>query len=191
MLDYIWGGMVLLGVVIAAFTGRMQDVSNAAINSAKDAITLAITMLGIISMWTGLMRIAEKSGLVQMLSKKMMPLLRFLYPEIPKNSKAFGPISTNMIANILGLGWAATPAGLEAMQELQKLNRDKTKASKSMAMFMIVNMSSLQLVTMNIIAYRSQYESANPSEIIGPGILATIVSTIVGVLFAKIAERWS
>ncbi len=191
MLDYIWGGMVLLGVVIAAFTGKMQDVSNAAINSAKDAITLAITMLGIISMWMGLMRIAEKSGLVASLSKRMMPVMRFLFPDIPKNSKAFGPISTNMIANVLGLGWAATPAGLEAMQELQKLNTDKTRASKSMCMFMIINMSSLQLVTMNIVAYRSQYESANPSEIIGPGILATIVSTVAGVIFAKIAERWS
>ncbi len=191
MLDYIWGGMVLLGVVVAAFTGRMQEVSNAAINSAKDAITLAITMLGIISMWMGLMRIAEKSGLVASLSKRMMPLLRFLFPEIPKNSKAFGPISTNMIANVLGLGWAATPAGLEAMQELQKLNPDKSRASRSMCMFMIINMSSLQLVTMNIVAYRSQYDSANPSEIIGPGILATIVSTLAGVIFAKIAERWS
>ncbi len=188
MLNYIWGFMVLLGIVVAAFTGKMQDISNAAITSSKDAVTLAITMLGIISMWTGLMKIAEKSGLIKMLSRKMMPILMFLFPEIPKGSKALNHISTNIIANILGLGWAATPAGLLAMEELQKLNKEKERASRSMCMFMIVNMSSLQLVSMNIIAYRSQYESINPSEIIGPGILATVVSTIVGVLFAKMAE---
>ncbi len=190
MLSYIWGTMILVGIIVAAFSGTLGEVSNAAINSSKDAITLAITMLGILSMWTGFMKIAEKSGMLNALSRRMRPLLRFLFPDLPKDSAALNHISTNMIANILGLGWAATPAGLMAMNELQKLNKEKDKASKSMCMFMIVNMSSLQLVSMNIIAYRSQYGSLNPQEIIAPGILATIVSTVVGIVFVKIAERW-
>jgi len=135
------------------------------------------------------MRIAERAGLVDMLSEKMSPFLRFLFPEIPPGHKAFKYISTNFIANVLGLGWAATPAGLKAMEQLQILNPRKDTASKSMCMFMIINMSSLQLVTMNIIAYRSQYHSANPSEIIGPGLAATLCSTIAAVTFGKILEK--
>lgn len=190
MLNYVWSGMILLGILVAAFTGKMPDVTNAAISSSKEAVTLCITMLGVISMWTGLMKIAEKAGLIDALSKKMTPFLHFLLPEIPKGHKSMQYISTNFIANILGLGWAATPAGLKAMEELQKLNRNKNTASKSMCMFMIINMSSLQIVSMNIIAFRAQYNSANPSEIIGPGLLATLVSTISGVLACKLLERW-
>jgi spore maturation protein A len=167
----------------------MQEVTNAIIDSAKSAVTLCITMLGVMSMWTGLMRIAEKAGLIESLSNKMMPALRWLFPEIPKNHVAFRHIATNFIANILGLGWAATPAGLKAMNELQSLNRDSNTASDSMCMFMIINMSSLQLVTMNIIAFRSQYNSANPSEIIGPGLIATLGSTVAGVLAALLLRK--
>ncbi len=189
MLNYLWAGMILLGICVAAITGKLPEITNAAINSSKEAVTLCITMLGIMSMWTGLMKIAEKSGLITSLSNKMMPLLKYLFPDLYKNPKALNYISTNMIANMLGLGWAATPAGLKAMEEMQKVNIKKNEASKSMCMFMIINMSSLQLITVNIIAFRSQYESANPSEIIGPGILATLITTIVGVLFAKVCER--
>jgi len=189
MLNYIWGTMILAGIAVAAVNGRLQDVTNAAIESAKDAVMLCVTMLGVMSMWTGLMRIAERAGLVDMLSEKMSPFLRFLFPEIPPGHKAFKYISTNFIANVLGLGWAATPAGLKAMEQLQILNPRKDTASKSMCMFMIINMSSLQLVTMNIIAYRSQYHSANPSEIIGPGLAATLCSTIAAVTFGKILEK--
>ncbi|MDR1001083.1 MAG: nucleoside recognition protein [Clostridiales bacterium] len=189
MLNYIWGGMIVIGLVVGGITGRMQEVTNAIIDSAKSAVTLCITMLGVMSMWTGLMRIAEKAGLIESLSNKMMPALRWLFPEIPKNHVAFRHIATNFIANILGLGWAATPAGLKAMNELQSLNRDSNTASDSMCMFMIINMSSLQLVTMNIIAFRSQYNSANPSEIIGPGLIATLGSTVAGVLAALLLRK--
>ncbi len=191
MLNYIWGGMVLIGIIVAAFNGTMGDVSNAAINSAKEAVTLAITMLGVVSMWTGLMKIAERSGIITYLSKKMTPFLTYLFPDIPKGNKSLSHIATNMIANVLGLGWAATPAGLMAMDELQKINKKKDRASKSMCMFMIVNMSSLQLISINIITFRSQYGSANPAEIIAPGILATLVSTVVGIAFVKVAEVFS
>jgi spore maturation protein A len=183
--------MILIGIAVAAVTGRLQDVTNAAIESAKDAVMLCVTMLGVMSMWTGLMRIAERAGLIDMLSEKMAPLLRMLFPDIPRGHKALKHISTNFIANILGLGWAATPAGLKAMDELQGLNSRKDTASRSMCMFMIINMSSLQLVTMSILAYRSQYNSANPSEIIGPGLIATLVSTLIGVIAGKFFERGS
>ncbi len=189
MLNYLWGIMILIGVMVAAFTGKMPDVTNAALNSSKDSVQLCITMLGIMCMWTGLMKIAEKAGLIDTLSSKMMPLLKFLFPDIPKNHKAFKYIATNMIANMFGLGWAATPAGIMAMKEMQTLNKTKDVASKSMCMFMIVNMSSLQLVSVNIIAFRTQYESISPSEIIAPGLIATIVSTIVGVITVKICEK--
>jgi spore maturation protein A len=191
MLNYIWGGMILIGLVVAAFTGRLQDVTNEAINSSKDAVMLCVTMLGIMSMWTGLMKIAEKSGLIEVLSNKLSPALKFLFPDIPKDHLAMKHIATNFIANILGLGWAATPAGLMAMEEMQKLNPKKDTASRSMCTFLIINMSSLQLVTMNILAYRSQYNSKNPSEVIGPGIITTIISSIASVIFCKAAERRS
>lgn len=190
MLNYLWSGMILLAIVVAAFTGNMAELTNEAIRSAKDAVTLCITMLGVLSMWTGLMRVADCAGLIQALSKKLKPLLRFLFPDLPRNHPAFNYISTNFIANILGLGWAATPAGLKAIESLQTLNPQKDTATRSMRMFMIVNMSSLQIVSMNIIAYRTQYQSKNPSEIIGPGLLATLVSTAAGILFCKLLERW-
>lgn len=188
MLNYLWGAMIFIGILVAAFNGKMPEVTNGAIDSAKEAVSLAITMLGIMSMWTGIMKIGEKAGLIKSLSDKMKPFLCWLFPTVPKNHKAMEYISANVIANILGLGWAATPAGISAMKELQKLNRDKSRASVPMCMFMIFNMSSLQLVSINIIAYRSQYNSQNPSEIIGPGIVTTLISTLAAVIFAKIME---
>ena len=189
MLNYLWGGMILTGIVLAAFNGSMPEITNTAISSSEEAVTVCLKMLGIISMWTGLMKIAEQSGLIQSLSRKMLPLLKFLFPELPANSKALQYISTNIIANVLGLGWAATPAGLKAMSEMQKLNLNKAVASKSMCMFMVINMSSLQLITVNLLSYRALYQSGNPSEIIAPGLFATCLSTIVGVLFVKLFER--
>lgn len=179
--------MILVGITAALFTGNMPEVTNAVVESSKEAVTVCITMLGILSMWMGLMRIAEDAGLIAALSRKMRPVLRFLFPKLPKGCKALEYISTNMLANMLGLAWAATPAGLKAMDELQKLNAKKDTASDEMCMFMIINMSSIQLVTVSIIAWRAQYHSANPSEIIGPGIAATAFSTVIAVLFAKIA----
>lgn len=188
MLNYLWGAMIFIGIVVAAFTGNMAEVTNGAINSAREAVSLAITMLGVMSMWTGIMKIGEKAGLIKSLAKKMQPFLHWLFPTVPQGHKAMEYISTNVIANVLGLGWAATPAGISAMKELQKLNRNKERASVPMCMFMIFNMSSLQLVSINIIAYRSQYNSQNPSEIIGPGIVTTLISTLAAVIFAKIME---
>jgi spore maturation protein A len=181
--------MILISVIIAAFTGNMNELTNAAINSAKDAVTLCITMLGVLSMWTGLMKVAENAGLIRALVRRLKPALGYLFPDIPANHPAFDHIATNFIANALGLGWAATPAGLKAIAALQTLNAKKEIATRSMCMFMVVNMSSLQIVSVNIIAYRVQYNSANPSEVIGPGLLATLISTAAGIIFCKCMEK--
>ncbi|MCL2570990.1 MAG: nucleoside recognition protein [Defluviitaleaceae bacterium] len=191
MLNYIWGGMILLAIIVAAFTGNIPALTSAAIESAREAVMLCITILGVLSMWTGLLTVADKAGLVQSLSRKSKPILRYLFPDLGQDHPAHEPIATNFIANILGLGWAATPSGLQAMKVMQKYNREKDTASRSMRMFMVINMSSLQLVTISVVAYRAQYGSVNPSEIIGPGLLITIATTIVAVVFCKILERFN
>lgn len=191
MLNYLWGFMIIIGVIVGVLTGRISDVSTSAINSAKEAISLCITMLGIVAFWTGIMQIAKKAGLVDKLTHLLRPLLRLLFPTIPKGHIAEEYISANIIANILGLGWAATPMGLKAMVELKKLNQESDTASCDMCTFLIINISSLQLIPVNIIAYRSQYGSINPAEILGLAIAATTVSTIFGIIFSIVARKLS
>ena len=134
MLNYLWGGMMMLGIVYAAFTGRMPDITNAALDSSKEAITLCITMIGIMSFWVGLMEIATKAGIIEQLSRKLKPLIHFLFPNLPDNHPAATHITTNIIANILGLGWAATPAGLNAMEELKNLTAANTTSREKCAL---------------------------------------------------------
>ena len=201
MLNYLWAGMIIIGVIYAAFTGRLPDVTNAALDSSKEAITLCITMMGVMSFWVGLMEIATEAGIIRYLSRKLRPVIRFLFPELPAKHPAEEHITTNIIANILGLGWAATPAGLRAMEELGKLEEDRRRgrlpgpvrargvASNEMCTFLIINISSLQLIPVNVIAYRSQYGSVNPAGIVGAGIVATAVSTGVAIVFCKIMDR--
>ena len=201
MLDILWAGMLLTGILYGALTGNMNEVTDAALSSAKEAVSLCITMAGIVAMWVGVMQIARSSGLVDRMTKGMQPLLRFLFPWIPKEHRAMEFISANMIANFLGLGWAATPFGLKAMEELGNLEeerrqgkalgnvREKGIASNEMCTFLILNISSLQLIPVNIIAYRSQYGSVNPTAIVGPAIVATLVSTAVAVVFCKGMEK--
>ena len=201
MLNYLWAGMILTGIIFGAFNGKMPEITNAALDAAKDAVSLCITMIGVMSFWTGIMEIASKAGIVASASEKLRPVIRFLFPGIPEGSKANEHISTNFIANFLGLGWAATPAGLKAMEELGKLEddrrsgkvsgsaREKGIASNEMCTFLIINISSLQLIPVNVIAYRSQYGSANPAAITGAGILATAVSTGGAIIFCKIMDR--
>lgn len=189
MLNFIWGSFIICGIVFSVITGKSDTVTDSLLSGGKEAVTLCITMAGVISIWTGIMEIAERSGMIKGIAKKMDGIITYLFPNIPKNSTVREYIATNFAANFFGLGWAATPAGLLAMEELNNMNKHKDIASDDMCMFMIVNTSSLQLVTMNIIAYRSQYMSKNPSEIIFAGIVATVVSTFAGVVFAKIMGR--
>ena len=201
MLNYLWAGMILTGIIFGAFSGKMPDITNAALDSAKDAVSLCITMIGVMSFWTGIMEIASRAGIIESASGKLRPVIRFLFPEIPEGHKANEHIAANFIANFLGLGWAATPAGLRAMEELEKLEdsrrkgkvsgpvREKGIASNERCTFLIINISSLQLIPVNVIAYRSQYGSVNPAAIVGAGIVATAVSTGAAVIFCKIMDR--
>ncbi len=198
MLNYLWAGMILVGIIFAAFTGRMPDITNAALDSSKEAVTLCITMMGILSFWVGLMEIASKAGIIESASKKIQPLIRFLFPDLPSGHPAQTYIAANMIANVLGLGWAATPAGLKAMDALGKLEEDRRSghlpgpvrkrgiASNEMCTFLVLNISSLQLIPVNVIAYRSQYGSVNPAAIAGAGMIATAASTGAAILFCKL-----
>jgi spore maturation protein A len=205
MLNYIWAVMIMLGVIYGALTGRMADVTNAALDSAGEAISLCITMAGVVALWMGLMEIAKEAGLIQKMTKGISPFLDFMFPNIPPGHPAREYIAANLIANILGLGWACTPAGLKAMEELAKLeeqrgtvgygnNRGAERsgmqaervASPEMCTFLILNISSLQLIPVNMIAYRSQYGSVNPAGILVPAIIATGVSTLTAILYCKL-----
>lgn len=186
MLNYIWAGMILVGILYALFTGNMEAVSNACLEYAESAVNLCITMAGAMALWVGLMEIAGQAGLIEKFTRKLQPFITFLFPDVPKEHPARGFIATNLVANILGLGWACTPAGLKAMEELAKLNKQKESASDAMCGFLILNISSLQLIPVNMIAYRAKYGSANPTGIILPAILATFCSTIAGIFYIKI-----
>lgn len=200
-MTYLWGGMLIIGIVFGALNGNLQEVTEAVIASSKEAVTLCISMAGITAMWTGIMKIAENTGLVNLLSRGMKPILRFLFPDISPESQAGKYISLNFLSNVLGLSWASTSSGLCAVRELQKLNEEDCKrrgvtkkraphiASTAMCTFMVINVSSLQLLPMNMIAYRAQYGSVNPAAIVGPGIVATAVSTGAAVVFCKIAGK--
>ena len=191
--------MIIIGVVYGAVTGNMEAVTDAALNSAKEAVSLCITMIGVMSLWVGLMEIARDAGIIASLNRKLNPFLTWLFPDIPKEHPAREHISTNIVANLLGLGWACTPAGLKAMEALRELHVENCKrkypaqweehahcASREMCTFLVLNISSLQLIPVNMIAYRSQYGSVNPASIIAPAIIATSASTVAGLLYAAI-----
>ena len=207
MMNYIWGGMLIIGIIFGVTTGNMQEVTDAVLQSSKEAVTLGISMLGIVAFWTGLMEVAQEAGVITGLTRLIAPFMRFLFPKIPKGHRAWDSLSANFVANILGLGWAATPAGLRAMSDLEQLERERGNgeyleadaikgsvqshvsgartASDEMCTFLVMNISSLQLIPVNIIAYRSQYGSANPAAVIAPAIVATFFSTVVAVIYCK------
>lgn len=191
-MDYLWAGMLLLGILYGAFTGNISAVSDAALSAAGEAISLCITTAGVLTLWTGLMEIAKTAGIVQSATRLIQPLIRYLFPRLPKNHPAIQHISLNFIANFLGLNWGATPAGLRAMEELSNLEAERGNpphiASDEMCTFLIINISSLQLIPISIIAYRQQYGSVNPSSIIGPAIIATFLNTVAAVVFCKIIQ---
>ena len=176
--------MIAGGILFASFHGTTGKLTEVFISSSTEAVNLCIFMLGVIGVWNGMMEIAVKSGLMKRVSKAMYPFIHWLFPDIPPQHKANEYIAANMAANILGLGWAATPAGLKAMKELKKLE-NTYEASDMMCAFLVLNISSLQLIPINMIAYRSQYGSVNPTAVVLPAILATMISTLAGILFIK------
>lgn len=215
MLNYIWAGMILLGVLYGVGTGQMGALTEGALDSAREAISLCITMAGVMALWMGLMEIAQESGMITKMTKGIRPFLRFMFPRLPEDHPAGEYIATNLIANVLGLGWACTPAGLKAMEQLAELEKQRTPqpankpprakaggepliqrrssgamaASNEMCTFLILNISSLQLIPVNMIAYRSQYGSANPAAIIAPALAATLFSTVIAVIYCKWKDR--
>ena len=196
-MDLLWAGMLICGMIYAAFSGNLEAVTEIILSSAKEAVQLGIGMAGVLAFWTGLMEIAQDCGLVNRLTRSIRPVIRFLFPDIPDGHRAQEYISLNMIANMLGLGGAATPAGLEAMKTLEQIEeerrngrragrkRPKGTASNEMCTFLILNISSLQVIPVNMIAWRSQYGSSNPEAIVGPALLATACSTLTAVIYCK------
>lgn len=210
MLNYIWAGMILLGVIYGVCTGQMSALTGGALDSAREAVSLCITMAGVMALWMGLMEIAQESGMIAKMTKGIRPFLKFMFPRLPEDHPAGEYITTNLIANVLGLGWACTPAGLKAMEQLAELEKQRagqgtekgrqgsedrrygaeaTVASNEMCTFLILNISSLQLLPVNMIAYRSQYGSANPAVIIAPALVATLFSTIIAIIYCKWKDR--
>ena len=189
MMNYLWSGMILVGLLYSIFAGTLGNVTEAVVNSAREAVNLVISIAGITAFWTGIMKIAEQAGLVEKLARKINPLLRFLFPELEKEEKANYYISLNFLSNFLGLSHASTSSGLLAFQELDRINGHSTTASRAMCTFLIINISSLQLLPINIIAYRAQYGSPAPAQIAGPAIFATAMSTLAAVVFCKIMNR--
>lgn len=185
MVNYIWIGMTLIGLVFAAINGKMKDVNEAIFQSASEAVTLCIGLISILVFWLGIMRIAQDSGLLNKFSRIFRPIIKRLFPEIPENHPAMGYIISNIIANMFGLGNAATPLGIKAMEQLKELNGGKQVASRSMITFLALNTSGLTLIPTTVIAIRMNYHSASPTEIVGPTLIATTIATIAAIMIDR------
>ena len=186
MLNYIWFGMMAIAVVVGTFTGRIDAVTEAAIDMAKTAVEISIGLIGIMALWLGVMKIAEESGLIRIIARALRPIMVRLFPDVPADHPAMGSIVLNMSANMLGLGNAATPLGLKAMEELQELNPNKETASNAMVMFLAINTSSVQLILpATVVALMG----AVSSQIFITTILATLCSTTAAIITVKLLEK--
>ena len=189
MINYIWCGMIIIGIIVGTLTGNIEAVSTAAIEWSETAVELSLGLIGVMALWLGLMKIAEEAGIVRGMGLLVKPIMVRLFPEVPADHPAMGSIVANMAANFFGLGNAATPLGIKAMQELQDLNENKEEASNAMVMFLAINTSSVTLISSSTIAYRSAAGAVNPADVIGPTIIATAVSTTVAIIACKVLEK--
>ena len=194
MVNYIWAFLIFIGVFYSFISGNISSLNESILTNANEALDLIINLLPIIVLWTGILKIAEVSGLLNKFAKLLMPILHKLFPDVPKDNEALGYISSNIAANVLGLGSAATPAGLKAMNELQKINPKKDTATPAMITFLILNTAGVTLIPTTILALRVAYKSVSPSEIILPAILATACSSIAGLtldyFIRKRGKKW-
>ena len=188
MLNYIWFGLMAIALVVAAITGTADAVTKAAVDSASTAVQISIGLIGIMTLWLGIMRVAEASGLVSLVGRALSPLLRWLFPDVPPGHPAGGAIVVALAANVLGLNNAATPLGIKAMEELQALNADKDVASNAMVTFMAVTTSGVQLVPATMIGVLAAAGSTMPTAIIAPTIGATFLGTVAAVLTARLLQ---
>ena len=195
MLNYLWGGMFLAGIIYGAFAGTLPQITEGLLSGAKEAVELCLSVAGIVAFWTGLMTVAKETGFLRGIAAAMRPFLLWMMPELKNQETALEAVSVNLAANILGLGWAATAAGLTAMEELDKMRDTREKNSKEktateeMCVLLILNISSLQLIPVSTIAYRSQYGSTDPVAVAGPGFLATLASTLAALVFCRVLHR--
>ncbi|PYI54983.1 nucleoside recognition domain-containing protein [Paenibacillus flagellatus] len=186
MVNWIWLLFIAAGFAVAAARGNVDAVTQAVFDGAKSGVTISFGLISILVFWLGMMRIAEDAGLLKAIAKLLRPIVRLLFPDVPKDHPAVGYIMSNMSANLLGLGNAATPMGIKAMQELQTLNPDKETASPAMCTLLALNTASITLIPTTLIAIRMNYNSANPAEIVGTTLLATAVATFAAIA----ADRW-
>lgn len=186
MLNILWPGFIIISFLYALTMGKVNEVNEGIFKSLTDAVNLSITFLGTISLWNGIMEIAKKTTLINKLTYFLRPVINFLFPDLKKDENAKKEISMNMIANILGLGNAATPLGIKAMKTMQKKNIKKDTLTNSMMLFIVLNTASIQLIPTNVIAIRTSLNSNNPTTIIIPVWIATVIAAIVGISFTKI-----
>ena len=186
MLNIVWPAFIIISFGYAFFFGNLEELNNSIFQSTSDTVKLCLDLLGNICLWSGIMNIACKTSLMKKITKVLRPIIQFLFPDVDPNSVIHENISMNMVANILGLGNAATPLGLKAMRSMQRENKDKKTLSNSMAMFIVINTASIQLIPTTIIAIRSSLESKNPTAIVFPVWIATVSAGIAGVIATKI-----
>lgn len=188
MLNYIWFGLMAVALVVAAAMGRPEEVTKGAIDSARSAVEISIGLVGVMALWLGIMRIAEESGLIRVIARAIAPVMRLLFPEVPRDHPAMGAMVMNMAANALGLSNAATPLGIKAMEELQALNPRPDTATNSMVMFMSINTASVQLVPATMIAMLAASGSTAPTAIIGSTLVATAIGTVAAILVTRLLQ---
>lgn len=189
-MNYIWLCLIIISFIVGAFTGKLQDVTNAMFDGAKSAVNVAIYLIGIMAFWLGIMKIAQKSGIIEFLSKLIQPLTNIIFPELKHNQKATGLITMNVAANALGLTNAATPIGLKAMEEMQNENKQKDTATNSMCTFLAMNTAGFQIIPATVIAILASVGAKNPTEIILPTLIVTTTTFILAILISKILQRF-
>lgn len=189
MMNYIWGGMMVLSLIVSVFTGRVEQTAAAAVSGAGEAVNLTVSLLGIMCLWTGLSKIGEEAGLIRLIAKALKPPLRFLFPRLDPNSKAFGSVVMNIMANLLGMGNAATPLGIKAVSHLDELNPRKGTATDEMCALVVLNTASLQLIPTTLISLRQSYGAASPGDVILPIWICEICALTVGIILTKILSK--
>ena len=190
MINYIWFVMIFLGLIVGIFTGNGEGISNAIIGSIDSTVSFIIGLVGLMCFWCGVMKVAEKSGFTEKLAKLMKPILKLIFKESAKDEKALGAIVMNITANMMGLGNAATPFGIKAMEEMDRLNNEKGRASNDMALFLVLNAACIQLVPSTVLSIRAAAGATNPGVLILPAIISTGTAAIVGVICCKILQRY-
>ena len=188
-MNIIWGYLMLISLVVGILNGKTSEITTTILETAEITIDTCLKVFGTIAIWSGIMKIAEKSGVIERLQLISYPLVKLLFPGLKRECRAINSIALNMTANMIGLGNIATPVGIKAMKEMQMENKNKSRLSKSMVMFLVLNMASIQLIPTTVIGLRISYNSQRPTEIVFPVLIASVVSAVIGVLIVKIFYR--